>query len=216
MVTTLYRVEQLMTTLYKLTDQHMRTFGCCQWKLGEPHEATGGDRPLCTNAWLHAYTDPLLAVLLNPIHADVANPRLFRCEGQVGQADYGLKVGCTKLTLLEEIQLPTVTTEQRVKFGILCACPVTTDHQFHFWAHCCWLNGSDRSVRAAHDVYAARDLDTTRIGRAADKAVLAAYYAALMRPGAAAESAARAAERAARDGGLSRVDLIAIAHEACQ
>ena len=118
-----------MTTLYKLTDQEMRTHGGYQWVLGETRTAPGGG-PLCSPVWLHAYTDPILAVMLNSIHADITEPRLFKCEGLVGATDLGLKVGCTSLTLTEEIPLPTVTTTQRTRFAILCAMEVSADAEW--------------------------------------------------------------------------------------
>ena len=59
-----------MTKLYKLTDQNHQTRNNTKWGAGVTHTASGqGD--LCTAGWLHAYTSPLLAVLLNPIHANI-------------------------------------------------------------------------------------------------------------------------------------------------
>ena len=54
---------------YKLTNQEMQTHNGFQWELGEWQE-TSGEGGLCGPGWLHYYSDPLLAVLLNPIHAD--------------------------------------------------------------------------------------------------------------------------------------------------
>ena len=63
--------------LYKLTDEKMQTYNGFQWVLGETHE-TNGEGNLCGPGWLHAYTDPLLAILLNPIHANISNPETNR------------------------------------------------------------------------------------------------------------------------------------------
>src|SRR3989304_4485465 len=71
---------------YKLTDQQMRTYGDCQWTLGEWKE-TSGEGNLCGPGWLHFYTHPLLAALLNPIHANIQNPRLFRVEAEGATLD---------------------------------------------------------------------------------------------------------------------------------
>ncbi|KKL58315.1 hypothetical protein LCGC14_2226540, partial [marine sediment metagenome] len=60
-------------TLYKLTDSNDQTYGKTQWGPGIEHAASGKG-PLCTEGWLHAYTDPLLAVLLNPIHGNYKDP----------------------------------------------------------------------------------------------------------------------------------------------
>jgi len=93
-------------TVYKLTDQKMHTRNGYQWALGEWRE-TSGDGELCGSGWLHAYEDPLLAVLLNPIHASIANPRLFEAEADSdGNDDRGIKCGFTRLRLTKELPLP--------------------------------------------------------------------------------------------------------------
>jgi hypothetical protein len=73
--------EKPMKTYYKLTDQKLQTFKGFQWKLGEWQEAKGDiKQSLCTDGWLHCYDSALLAVLHNPIHASIKNPRLFEAE----------------------------------------------------------------------------------------------------------------------------------------
>jgi len=44
--------------------------------------------------------------------------------------------------------LPRVTTEQRVKFAILCAKAVYKDEAFNLWADR-WLSGDDRTLQSA-------------------------------------------------------------------
>ena len=139
--------------LYKLTDANAQTHNGCQWGEGVTHEGTG-EVDLCGPGWIHAYTDPLLAVLLNPIHADFASPRLWECEGEVVKNDCGLKVGCKSLTTLRDILLPEVTTEQHIHFAVLCARAVCHDEGWNAWAGQ-WLSGEDRSARAAWAAWAA-------------------------------------------------------------
>ena len=181
-----------MTTLYKLTDQAHRTRAGHDnetlWGVGVEHSAKGdAEQDLCSDGWLHAYTDPLLAVFLNPIHADINNPVLWEAEGEVGKSD-GCKVGCRTLRTVRIIPLPKVTTEQRVKFAILCAKQVCKDEKWNAWADA-WLSGEDRSSKAAEAAEAA--------GAAADAAYAAAYAAARAARAAAWRAAARAAEAAA-------------------
>ena len=108
--------------VYKLTDQGMCTYGGFRWRLGRTVTVSGGKPNQCGTGWLHAYSDPLLAPLLNPIHADFQAPRLFRAEtSEIGWDDRGLKLMLRDLTLLEEMDLPVFTTNQRVAFGIFCA-----------------------------------------------------------------------------------------------
>jgi hypothetical protein len=68
-----------MTIVYKLTDQHLQTYQGYQWAVGERREFPGtGD--LCGAGWCHAYTHPLLAVILNPIHVGFTTPLPQRGE----------------------------------------------------------------------------------------------------------------------------------------
>lgn len=152
-----------MTILYKLTDEFDRTYGDCWWGKNVTHEADGeGEGELCTRHWIHAYRDPLLAVLMNPVHGHYQpeSMHLWECEGDVGKDD-GTKVGCTRLTAIRRMDVPQVTTGQRVKFGILCALEVYREPGFVAWAEG-WLSGKDgtqenaremlRIINAAHDV----------------------------------------------------------------
>ena len=88
------------------------------------HTASGRGQ-LCTAGWIHLYDDPLIAVLLDPVHGDyLAEPNAHMWEVEwSGETldDYGLKRGATKVTTLQRIELPSVTGEQRIRFGILCA-----------------------------------------------------------------------------------------------
>ena len=134
--------------LYKLTDENGQTHNNTQWGENVTHTASGeGD--LCGPGWIHAYTHPLLAALLNPIHANFRSPILWESEGAVGKADGGLKVGTTSLTTLKQIPLPDVTTEQRVRFAILSANATGyADPDWNRWADG-WLSGQDRSKKSA-------------------------------------------------------------------
>jgi hypothetical protein len=110
-------------TGYKITSASMTTHGDYQWVLGE-ERTTDGTGELCGTGWLHFYHDPLLAVLLNPIHANIPPQamRLFqvRVAGTI-KHDRGLKAGCTAMTLATELPVPVVTTRQRVAFARGCA-----------------------------------------------------------------------------------------------
>jgi pyruvate/2-oxoglutarate dehydrogenase complex dihydrolipoamide acyltransferase (E2) component len=183
-----------MQTLYKLTDANGQTRGGCQWGEGVQH-MTSGDGPLCDSGWTHWYTDPLLAVFLNPIHGqfDPETMLLWEGEGTIGATDQGLKVGCTDGRTLRQIPVAQVTPEQRVRFAILCVKAVPTrwegKAEWDRWADA-WLDGADRRAAAA---------------------AAAAARAAAAEAAEAAEAAAAAARAAAR---AADIDLIAIAREA--
>jgi hypothetical protein len=194
--------------VYKLTDENKQTYGGFPgpegWEIGKTYK-TSGKGELCGPGFLHAYHHPLLAVLHNRIHADYDSPRLFlaRAAGKI-LCDGQMKLGSSRLTLLEEMELPLINMTQRVAYGIIAtqkvigdACPAWSQ-----WAEE-WLSGKDRSAEAAEEAaWAARE------AWAAARAARAAWAAAE----AAAEAAEAAAARAAaRDKSLN---LIACAESA--
>ena len=135
--------------LYKLTDQNMRTHDGFQWTLGKRYAAKGEkDGPLCSSSWMHAYEHPGLAVFLNPLHADFAEPRLFEARGTIGKREGALKVGCRTLTLVRELECPAPTAVQCVAFAIYCAKAIFSVPDWDAWA-VAWLSGKDRSAAAA-------------------------------------------------------------------
>lgn len=168
-----------MTTLYKLTDQHWKTYNGTKWGPGVTHTASGTGK-LCSSGWLHAYTSPELAILLNPIHAGFADPILWEADGEIGINDRNTKVGCKALTTIRIITAPTIYVEDRIRFGILCAKEVYKGLAFLSWANE-WLEGIDRSNIKANNVIkyanaaAAAALNNNRI---AAKAAYATSYAA--------------------------------------
>jgi hypothetical protein len=151
-----------MTKAYKLTNEFMDTYNSTHWVLNK-WKKTSGEGDLCGPGWLHYYSAPALAAFLNPIHANFAAPRLFAVEvaGDI-KSDRGLKFGCTRMRLVQELQFVKPTVEQCIKFGILCALEVCKDAAFIKWANS-WLDGTDRSIESAAAAYDAAN---------------AAYYAA--------------------------------------
>lgn len=220
--------------LYKLTDGDGKTRNDTQWGPGVSHSGTG-EGGLCGPGWIHAYEHPLIAVLLNPIHADFKSPRLWEAEGEVGLRDGQLKCGCKTLTTIREIPLPEITTEMRVRFAILCAKDVCACSAWNAWADK-WLSGKDRSAaaaaRAAMAAMAAYDAaawaatagaaydaagavyDAAAWAAAAAEAFAAGAYRASWSAARAAEAAASAAYRSTRSA-CCGMDLAAIAEKAC-
>lgn len=146
--------------VYKLTNQDNTTYNGTIW--GENvSRTTNGEGPLCWTGWLHFYIDPYLAVLLNPIHANIRpNPKLWEAEAQ-GQFKYDrdAKGGCTHLTTLKEIPLPQITPEQKVKFAILCTKMSLSETDIYYnqgwlqWADD-WLSNKHRKnkIKFEYDV----------------------------------------------------------------
>lgn len=143
-----------MKIYYKLTDKNMQTKNNYQWDLNKWHEIDPNlqdvDTMLCSKHWFHVYTHPLLAILLNPIHTNIINPRLFRCVCAGSEkSEFNLKVGFTKVKLTSEMEVPKVTLIQKIVFDILCAKKVYIKQPtWTRWAND-WLNDVCRSCKSA-------------------------------------------------------------------
>jgi hypothetical protein len=200
-----FKGEKMLRTLYKFTDSNLTTQNNTQWVLGEWKETNGIQQELCNSSWLHAYEDIYVAAFMYLAHVNYSNPRFFKAEGDGAFLSDGTKCGVTKLRLVEEIPLPTITTKQSVKIAILCALEVYHEASFVTWANN-WLSGKDRSENAAWAVAraAARAADAARAAAYADAAYNAARAAAWAASNAACADcvacyAAEAAARAAAD-----------------
>lgn len=235
-MTTKHTKKKKMSTLYKLTNGDGQTRGGTQWGPGMSHSGTG-EGGLCGPGWIHAYESPLIAVLMNPIHADFKNPRLWEAEGEIAIRDGQLKCGCATLTTIREIPLPEITTEMWIRFAILCTKEASTAavgeawKAWNAWADK-WLSGEDRSAAAAAAAAKAVRKAAGAVGPAAyDAAAWAAEAAEAAEASAsaayqakraaaqsvqwAAEAAASAAYRASRAAARCGMDLVAIAENAC-
>ena len=141
----------------KLTDKDGYTRNQTLWGENITHKVTGpSNQALCSNGWIHFYEHPLIAVFMNPIHAQFNEPRLYSCliKGEI-KKDGQLKSGCKKLTTLSRLPLPVITSEQRIEIGIRCAMIVYKEQHWLLWAQK-WLSGEDRTEKSAA-VYAAPD-----------------------------------------------------------
>ena len=183
---------------YKLTDENQCTYKGFKWEKNKWYK-TNGTGPLCTAGWLHCYSDPLLGMFLNPIHANFKNPKVWKVEVK-GESitDIGLKEGWTKMRLLEEVSVPQISTEQRIRFAILCAKVVYKEEKWNTWVD---------DVLSRKDYTGAPTIYSSEVGAASAAKAKAAAGAAEVVAWAvmAVVWAAEAAE------GL---DLITIAHEA--
>lgn len=203
---------------YKLTTQDMKTRAGksneVTWEVGKWVEATGdiGDG-LCSDAYIHWYEgSPELAILLNPIHANIKKPRCWEVEcGGEEAMDHGLKGGSRRVRLVREVPVPEITIEHKVRFAILCAKETCGDPAWNQWADR-WLSGEDRSERASR---AAAGAATRAAREAAESAAWTAIEAARAAAGA-ATGATHAAWAAAGAATWVRatIDLVAIAQKA--
>ena len=139
--------------VYKLTNAENKTRGGCCWTPGEWKTASG-EGGLCGPGWLHCYESPEIAVFMNPKHADINNPALWLAEGKGKcKRDGQLKRGYAQMRIVERMELPVITTEQRVEIGIRCAMTVCKDAAWRKWADN-WLSGKNRTAARAAEAEA--------------------------------------------------------------
>lgn len=184
------------TTVYKLTDQNLQTYGGFQWQEGVWAPKLSGNGSLCGPGFYHAYTHPLLAEFLNPAHANFPDPILWLAEAKGNKVeDNGLKLGFLEMKIVSRILLAKPTVIQRVFFALLCAKEVYQEASFVEFAEK-YLKGEDRSENAAWAAAWASSSVLSR-SKAAAAAWAAAWAAWAARAAAAAAWAAEAAAWAA-------------------
>lgn len=130
---------------YKLLSQNLTSYNNTEWHIGVPVTVSKEGNKMCTNQVLHCYNHPLLAVILNPVHANIANPRLFEISVDEIVANDGLKYASKSQTLIKELELPKISVEQKIEFGIRVVKLFCTNEKWNLWADK-WLDGSDRSM----------------------------------------------------------------------
>ena len=184
---------------YKLLTQKMTSYHDTEWKLNKTITIEKEGVEMCTDQVLHCCNHPLLAVVFNPIHANIKNPKLFEISVDKIVNTDGLKFASKSQTLIKEIPLPEISTEQKIEFGIKVAKTVYKEENWNLWADK-WLNGEDRSKESAFTAAAAAanaaNAAVDPAYAAARAVALAAYYAAVD-PAYAAYAVARAAAYAA-------------------
>lgn len=134
---------------YKLLTQEMTSHKNTKWELNVPVTVEKEGVEMCTDQVLHCYNHPLLAVIFNSFHVLIENPKLFEINVDKIVNTDGLKFASKSQTLIEEIPLPEISTEQKVEFAIRVAKTVYKEKKWNEWADK-WLNGEDRSEESAY------------------------------------------------------------------
>ena len=135
---------------YKATDGDGHTKGGMYWGVGVTNRATGEGNELCTNGVLHVYETPEQAAFMLPAHVE-GYTRLFEVEVPEIVANDGTKCWVKEATVLREIPMPVLTTEQRVTIAIRVSLLAYSNPGYVKWAED-WLSGEDRSERAAEPI----------------------------------------------------------------
>jgi hypothetical protein len=188
--------------LYKLTDEFGSTRNNTHWSEGIKHEIAkelrDNTRHLCSVHYLHAYENPLVAVFMNPAHAGYFRPMLWQATGWVQKREGQLKCGCFSLRVVQRVQLPEITLNQRVRAAIYCALTRPQTDNFIHWANE-WLSGRNRTQAATNAAYAAAAYTATAYtaAYATNAAYAAAAHATAYTAYATNAAAAQAAQAAA-------------------
>ena len=162
---------------YKLLDQELKSNkGTFQWEIGKTYTIDKPGNEMCSDEVFHCYNHPALAVLFNPIHGNIENPRLFEIEVPEFVNNDQLKYASKSQTLIKEIDLPVITVEQRVEFAIKVVKLVCDDEKWNSWADK-WLIGEDRTKKSADAADAAYTAVSAAARAAAYDAANAAYAA---------------------------------------
>ena len=179
---------------YKLLSKEMTSHNNTEWKLNETITVEKEGVEMCTDQVLHCYNHLLLAVVFNPIHANIQNPLLFEISVDKIVNTDGLKFASKSQTLVKEISLPEISLEQRIEFAIRVAKTVYKEEKWNEWADK-WLSGEDRSeestTTAANAAYTASNDASAASAASSASSASAAYTAAR------AANAANAADAAA-------------------
>jgi hypothetical protein len=107
-----------MTMTYiKLTRDNGTTRNNMKWAVGVTNHATGDRYVLCSDGVLHVYDTPEQAVLMQHAQCRKHTRAWIVASDDTGVSD-GTKRGIKSCTVLREIDLPELTTEQRVEIAI--------------------------------------------------------------------------------------------------
>lgn len=99
-----------------------------------------GGEIVSRNIWECA-DSPLLAVMINPLHAEFVRPRLFELRGDFDDKKINLQ-------RVREVAVPEVSPEQKLVFAMYCIRSLAPEHIFAAWSER-WLANIDRSVTGA-------------------------------------------------------------------
>ena len=139
-----------MDKLYcKWVGNDMTTRNNTKWEINVPKEIPSNDLSYEDGFF---YEHPLLAVMFKSFHQCENYSRLYEVKPEGEVTKNFDKYKATNLTLVKELEIPKVSSNQKVAFGILCAKKVYDEPNFINWAND-WLNAKDRSAKSATKVW---------------------------------------------------------------
>jgi hypothetical protein len=93
---------------------------------------------------------PLVAIMLNPWHAEVENQKMLELEfSMISMVKHDPRINL----LIRETQTPSVTTDQKIVFALMVIQDVYKNEVFNNWSDN-WISGNDRSPESAGKMFA--------------------------------------------------------------
>jgi hypothetical protein len=127
---------------YFITDREGKDWQGRQWGEDVSHTETND------NYYFTCYQSPTVAALMVAANDEYKNHRLWVAEPFGDITNYDYREISTGMKTLREVETPTLTIEQRITFGIVCALNTVEHALFQQWGFN-WLKGKDRSKEAA-------------------------------------------------------------------
>ena len=207
-------------TRYLLTNAEHETWRGSRVSLGRSVISSKSEDSVIDRNTEELGDSPLVAVMLNPWHAQIDHQKMLELE--IGEIEAIHDNRCIYMTV-RETGVPSVTTDQKIVFALMALQEVYQNPVFNEWADG-WISGSDRSAESAGKMFAhlgkiagesTDDSGIANIGDFCSRASEAIFAAQMYMdrsenwPLLASRSVSRAA------GGLHhRADLVAIAERA--
>jgi len=176
-----------MITAYKFLTPQMTSYNDFRWEIGKEYIIIEPGNMMCSNDVFHCYNNPLLAEFMLPFHLSGNDYDLYKIEVPEFVNNDGLKFASKSQKILEKVDRPVISREQRVEIAIRVAKLVCKDVEWNTWADK-WLSGEDRTESSAY--HTAYVLHTASYAAAASYASYAASYSAASRTSHAAYYAA--------------------------
>ena len=125
-------IANSITLMYKLTTRGLATYNNTLWTPGV-WKKTSGEGEMCGPGWLHCYSHPELALLLNSGHAELFRPLLWEIEVAGQHTTDGLKHATTEQRLMRQIPTPPIFEHEAKVFGVLCALKASQEKEELNW-----------------------------------------------------------------------------------
>jgi len=141
-----------MITAYKFLTPQLTSYDNFQWEIGKEYTIDRPGNVMCSNDVFHCYNNPLLAEFMMPMHLFEKDYDLYKIEVPEFVNSDGLKFASKSQTIIEKVERPVITNEQRIEIAIRVAKLVYVNVEWNEWADK-WLTGEDRSKESAYATF---------------------------------------------------------------